>query len=732
MKISNLADKRLIKTGAITGLLMVVVAAVTLEATALIQYLYSQKQLKQEASLRAESQLEATKNKILDVTGQAESAVRNNIWIAQWCLDVPDSLYRVTQRIVEDNPAVVGSAIAIVPDYYKGVHLLAPYTFRRLGSYEPVTTSLADESYNYPEQEWFKKALENEKGYWSEPYVDEGGGELLMTTFSVPIKDRSGHIAAVLTADLSLDWLTDLVGNVKVYPNAYSMMISRTGQFLVCPVETLIMHKTIQEVTNSMEDTSMMNSLSRSMLKGESGNQTIRYKGATSYVYFSPMERTGWSMSIVIPENEIYGNIRRAGTLVLFLQLLGLLMLVLIIRAVIKNALKFREVDEKKKRMEGELHIASAIQMAMIPKISADTPTHDDTELSASITPAKEVGGDFYDYYFRDQKLFFCIGDVSGKGVPAALVMAVSRSLFRTVSSHESSPCRILSAMNDFMSDTNENNMFVTLFCGVLDIPSGKLRYCNAGHNPPLVLTKDIKPLPVLPNLPLGVMQGMPFQEQETVLHYDDALFLYTDGLTEAENQEHELFGEKRMEAVLHKRRGVQEHLEAMQKAVADFVGVAPKSDDLTMMFIHYMNKDQKSTTERKLVLHNDIQQISRLAEFVENLAEERNLDKTLAMSLNLALEEAVTNVIMYAYPEGEGGDVEIDASIDDRTAEFVISDSGKPFDPTAAPEADISLNVEDRPVGGLGIFLVRKIMDNVEYCREDGKNKLSMTKNLL
>ena len=729
MKINDIADKQLVKTGAVTGLLMVIIAAVTLEATALIQYLYSQKQLKQEASLRAESQLEATKNRILDITNQAESAVRNNTWIAQWCLNVPDSLYRVTQRIVEDNPSVVGSAIALVPDYYKDIHLLAPYTARRLGTYEPVTMSLAGEEYNYPEQEWFKKGLENEQGYWSEPYVDEGGGGILMTTFSLPIKDASGRTAAVLTADLSLDWLSDLVGNVKVYPNAYSMMISRSGQFLVCPVETLVMHQTIQEVTNSMEDTSMMNSLSRSMLNGETGNQTIRYKGATSYVYFSPVERTGWSMSIVIPENEIYGSIRRAGALVGFLQLLGLVMMVLIIRAVILNALKFREVDDKKKRMEGELHIANAIQMAMIPKASSGGTENEDADLSASITPAKEVGGDFYDYYFRDQKLFFCIGDVSGKGVPAALVMAVSRSLFRTISAHESSPKRLITAMNDFMSDTNENNMFVTLFCGILDLTNGRLRYCNAGHNPPIILTNSIQPLPVRPNLPLGVMQGMCYEEQEVILHYDDALFLYTDGLTEAENPEHELFGEERMKAVLHTRRDVQAQLEAMQQAVADFVETAPKSDDLTMMFIHYMNKNPNSTTERSLTLNNDIQQIARLAEFTGSIAEDTHMDNALAMSINLALEEAITNVIMYAYPQGKGGQVQIDAVIREGSLDFIISDTGIPFDPTAAPEADTSLGVEDRPIGGLGIFLVRKIMDKVSYRRENGKNILSMTK---
>ncbi|MBR1569673.1 MAG: SpoIIE family protein phosphatase [Bacteroidales bacterium] len=731
MKIKDYFNNIAVRQGARVGLLLIIVAAITLEATGLIQYYFSQKGLKEEASLRAESQLEATRNKILDVINQAEAAVRNNQLIAEYCLaSTPDSLANIPALIVKNNPVVTGSTLALVPGYDKSRPLYAPYSFQ--GPDGTIkNTSLATEEYDYQHQEWFVKPLELGTGYWSEPYVDEGGGEVLMTTYSLPVQGKDGQIAAILTADLSLDWLTDLVGNVKVYPNAFSMLVSRSGQFMVCPAETLVMKKSIQEVAATMGDTATFNGLSRSMLSGESGNMQVRYEGATSYVYFAPVERTGWSMSIVIPDKEIFGNIRRIGGLVTLLQLLGLLMLVLIIRATIKNMLKFQSLDERKKKMENELQIASGIQMSMIPKIFPPFPERKDIDMDAAIVPAKEVGGDLYDFYIRDEKLCFCIGDVSGKGVPASLVMAVTRSLFRTASAHENSPQRIVSSMNDSMAEMNESNMFVTFFCGILDLTNGHLRYCNAGHNAPFIFTDHIGRLPVNANLPLGVMPGIPFAEQETDLKYDDALFLYTDGLTEAENENHELFSEERAEAVLQSRRSAHDQLEAMKEAVAQFVGNAPQSDDLTLLFIHYLNDAMPDKSERHLMLRNDIQQIPQLAEFIEAIAEEKSLDQSLAMGLNLALEEAVTNVIMYAYPKGSDGLVDIEAIIRKDSLEFIISDSGKPFDPTLAPEADVKLGVQDRPIGGLGIYLVKKLMDNVSYKRENGKNILSMTKKI-
>jgi sigma-B regulation protein RsbU (phosphoserine phosphatase) len=380
--------------------------------------------------------------------------------------------------------------------------------------------------------------------------------------------------------------------------------------------------------------------------------------------------------------------------------------------------------------MESELKIGRDIQMSMSPQ---PLPGREDLDIAASIVPAKQVGGDLYDYYIRDQKLVFCIGDVSGKGVPASLVMAVTRSLFRNISAMEDNPALIVSGVNSSLIDNmSENEMFVTFFCGVLDLSNGHLSYCNAGHNAPLLFTDHIEPLDVVPNLPLGIMDGMVFEGQQLELHYDDALYLYTDGVTEAENMNHEQFGIERLETVLHERRPACEHLDAVKNAVSEFVDEAPQSDDITMLFIHYLNDNtQPAIMARHLILHNNIQQIPQLAEFVETIAEEKNLDQAMAMSLNLALEEAVTNVILYAYPDGIDGLVDIEAFIHIDCLEFIISDSGKPFDPTAAPEADVTLGVDERKIGGLGIYLVRNIMDTVSYRYEKGKNILTMIKKI-
>ena len=708
-----------------TAILLVVVAAITLEATSLLQGVFSRRTLQAEMSMRAEGRLNLLKSEIMNVINQAEAAVRNKVWIAQWSLDNPDSLGSVGRMLVRDNPVIVGSTVALVPGYDRKHPLLSPYTFRSGDSL--VTRSLATEAYDYPSKEWFTKPLELKEGYWSEPYVDEGGGDMLMTTYSVPIFDEKGNSAAVLTGDISLDWLTDLVSTIKVYPHSRSIMLSRNGLFMVSPREEVVMTKTVDEVVGQMKDSLSFKSLNRAMLEGRSGEATVLITKEKHHVYYAPVERTGWSMCIIIPDGDIYSGMRKTDLLTRLLEILGLIMLIILLRASVRSQLKNTELRQRKERMEGELRVASRIQMSMVPDSLRSFPERHDLDMAAAIIPAKEVGGDLYDYFIRDEKLFFCIGDVSGKGVPASLVMAVTRTMFRGVASHEDSPERIVQTMNDSMADMNENDMFVTFFLGVLDLTDGHLSYCNAGHNPPRALTDHIFDLPVRPNLPLGIMQGVPFEGQETDLIDDDALFLYTDGLTEAENGSHELFGEARMDTALHGRKSAMDHLRDIQAKVEDFVGDAPQSDDLTMLFIHYLGTGKGE----HMTLTNDIAQISLLAGFMDKVAEENDLDPGLAMQLNLAIEEATTNVIMYAYPEGTEGKVELGASRQGDNLIFTLADWGKPFDPTAAPKADISASLDDRPIGGLGIHLVRTIMDGVSYKRAEGKNVLTMIKHI-
>jgi sigma-B regulation protein RsbU (phosphoserine phosphatase) len=382
---------------------------------------------------------------------------------------------------------------------------------------------------------------------------------------------------------------------------------------------------------------------------------------------------------------------------------------------------------EKNERMESELYIASAIQMAMLPKVFPPFADRPDLNIHGLVEPAKEVGGDLYDFYIRHDKLFFCIGDVSGKGVPASLVMAMTRSLFRTISSHEEKAAEIVKTMNASVTEQNTQNMFLTFFVGVLDCQTGILDYCNAGHNAPVLMANgEHHMLPVIANIPLGIDAEYPFVAQTTQMKHSDLLFLYTDGLTEAENSTHTLFGDERMMASLATvtdtcPRKVIEH---MQGAVTTFVAGAEQSDDLTMIAIRYQYP--------ALYMRNDIQQIPTLAEWIEGL----DIPDELSMPVNLALEEAVTNVMLYAYP-GQHGSVLVECakSLDPATRAprliFTITDSGIPFDPTKKEEADISLSAEEREIGGLGIHLVRQIMDEVLYERKDDKNVLTLIKNI-
>ena len=241
------------------GLMIIFAAAVALEATNVVQYLYSQRVLREEAKKRAESQLETNRIRIMDVVDQAEAAVRNSVWIARWCLEVPDSLHVVARRIVEDNPVVVGSTVALVPGY-KGRGQFSPYAFR--DGDKISFASLATEAYDYPSQEWFTKPIELGAGYWSEPYFDEGGGNMLMTTYSLPITDASGKVAAGVTADISLEWLTEMIEDAQVYPHSFGIVLSRAGQIMVSPIETLTMRASINDFSDQAEDKLQYDSLS--------------------------------------------------------------------------------------------------------------------------------------------------------------------------------------------------------------------------------------------------------------------------------------------------------------------------------------------------------------------------------------------------------------------------------------------------------------------------------------
>ena len=282
---------------------------------------------------------------------------------------------------------------------------------------------------------------------------------------------------------------------------------------------------------------------------------------------------------------QLYENQQRALLPVVAFQLFGLLLLGIIVYRSIRSARRLNAVNAEKEFMNRELDIASRIQLAMLP---GKFFTDDCLEIAGSLVPAKQVGGDLYDYVVRDGKLFFSIGDVCGKGIPAAIFMSMTQAVFRSAASHLNDASRIVHSMNKQASRGNDAGMFVTLFVGVLDLSTGMLRYCNAGHEHPLVVTgKSVRTLNAKSSLPIGAMEETRYVEQETQLAPGDMVMLFTDGLTEAMNSENALFGRERVAQVISGETP-QQLLDNMSQSVAGFVRGAEQSDDLTMLAIRY------------------------------------------------------------------------------------------------------------------------------------------------
>lgn len=577
-----------------SSLALLVTAAVLIELTSAVQYWYAKKGIREQVEQRAKSELKVKGLEIQNILTAVEVAMKNHAWEAEQMLALPDSMYSVARRLAEQNDQIVGTGISFVPNFYpKMGRWFEPYVKAEKGK-AAVMSQLGSETHDYTQMDFYTMTMKSGEPYWSEPYLDSDGAHAMVTTYAYPLRDKTGKVVAIMGADVSLDWLEKLINASHIYPSSYNMMISRTGQLMVCPVESLVMRQNIQEATAGMKDTTMQ-SINREMLAGRSGQTVVTDdNGEKNYVFYSPIKgATGWSMAVVCSDKEIYYGLRQVGFNLLLLMLFGLALMAYIIARAIRNFKRLQAVNAEKERIGSELRIANGIQMGMLPKIFPPYPDRDDMDIFGSLVPAKEVGGDLYDFYIRDEKLFFCIGDVSGKGVPASLVMAVTRSLFRTVSAHEDNPSNIVMKLNEAMTEMNESCMFVTFFVGALDLSTGRLHYCNAGHCPPLLIGNELTLLPVDTNIPVGFLAEWQYTSQQIMLPPQTSIFLYTDGLTEARNAEKEMFGKQRMNDVIRKaieegKTAPEQTIRMMAEAKNRFVNGNEQSDDLTMLAIRY------------------------------------------------------------------------------------------------------------------------------------------------
>ena len=672
-------------------LLKIIIALSALMIVSLIYYLHIRQEALFVAVKRAEATLENTEKTILIRMGKIETIVNSIQPMVEYALDDPDAMFDIARHTVESSSRIMGSGIAFKEGYYpeKG-RWFEVYVGYQKGDDTLVARQIGGPNHDYLQKEWFQEGIASQKGIWSDPYYDNAGGMTFLMTYSVPVRDEEGEVVGLIGADVAVDTFVSIIRGIKLYPNSFCTLVAGDGTTLVPPP-----------------------------------SKTPKGK---CHVFSEEIDGKNLKLTITIPDADMYKRLRQSTAFFVILALSGILTVFFISYRFVRNLWKLNEVRAKEQHIEDELAIARHIQQSLLPSDSLPDIAQK-VDISGLQVPAKFVGGDLYDYYIRDNKLIFCIGDVSGKGVPAALLMAIAHSLFRTISAHSDQPDRIMRELNRSISDNNPDIMFITMFLGVLDLETGVVTYCNAGHNPPILLqSEEAGYLELADNLLIGVEIDKEYSSRTLQLGNGDTLFLYTDGLTEAENSQKELFGEVRTLEIAQKLCGAsaEEQIKAMQSAVKQFVGEAEQSDDLTLLAIRYLS------TKEQLTLTNDIQELDRLEPFLENFFNRNNLDVTLLPSVNLALEEALANVIMYAYPEGEKGAAELTLEVVNGQICATISDTGVPFNPLEQKEADLDVSLEERQIGGLGIHLIKEIMDEVEYAHEEGRNVLRMQKKLV
>src|SRR5215510_8070193 len=387
----------------------------------------------------------------------------------------------------------------------------------------------------------------------------------------------------------------------------------------------------------------------------------------------------------------------------------------------------------EEERMEETLKLAHDIQMSMVPKIFPPFPDRSEFDIFATLVPAREVGGDLYDLFFiDDDHLCFAVADVSGKGVPASLFMAVTKTLFKATAGNGGTPGEILARLNAEICRDNESCMFVTLFCAILNIRTGQVDYSNGGHNLPYYLHQSgVSPLENPGGKALGLVTQSHYASGRLVLAPGEALLLYTDGVTEAMDSRERLYSDQRLEQFLASNRdsSPRQIIGDLVSDVRHFAGAAPQSDDITALALRYFGTAEKMREALEVKLTNKLSELDRLNQTLAEFGSRQGLATNVMRDLKLGLEEIFINIISYGYTDNREHEIKVRLSAQPGEINAEVEDDGQPFNPLETPAPDTTQRLEERNIGGLGIHLVRKLMDGLEYRRQGDKNLLILKK---
>lgn len=592
-------------------------------------------------TLAVENSEKVLQNAISDVNGllnSVEATVKGSVWVISENMDNADYLYDIVTNIVRSNDIIIGSTAAFEANYYpeKGEYY-SPYAYRATADSEINTMQLGSNDNDYFTSDWYQLPLLLERDGWSEPYFDEGGAQQMMTTYSTPVRDTAGRVVAILTADISLEALTDRIASISPYENSSTIMVGNCGAFLIHWDPERLLNSTIFSTALEMESEKVFD-IGLKMVGKESGSAEFKSEdGKSSFISYGSLSN-GWSVGVISSYSDVFASAKKLNLFLILAMIFGFALLYFIVWKLIKRLTapiiefaysaqsiakgnfkaripEIQTNDELKRLQESlsymeksidnyiselrtttavnekmgrELSIASSIQMHMLPH---HFPKHKKFDLFASVHPAKEVGGDLYDFYQKGNKLFFLVGDVSGKGVPAALFMAITRFLFHYIVKYGHSLEYIISKINDSFADGNESGMFVTLFGACIDLDTYEMTYCNGGHNPIIIIDPDGRAeyLHAKANIAVGLFENFPYVEESIRLKKGSRIVAYTDGVSEAETRDKVLYGDDRLIEFTRRfstKGASSDFVEDLLANVKAFTKGNDQNDDITIMSI--------------------------------------------------------------------------------------------------------------------------------------------------
>lgn len=584
---------------------------------------------------RVETELAA----VAAVTAATASAIETGRYSGQ-------ELLALIQSAVAQNPAINGAGVAFEPFAFSpDRRLYAPFFYRENDGLVYSELGTAYEHVPYLFWDWYQIPRETGAPEWSEPYYREAAGNILTTTYSVPLYAEVNGvrtIRGIVSADVSLDRLTEIVSSVRILETGYAALLSRNAMILAHPLKDAIMNETFFSIAEARNDPSLR-ALGRKMIRGETG--FINYYslvGVKSWMYYTPIRSTGWTLAVLFPEGELLADVNRLSLTMLLMGIAGILVLIAVVVVIatsitrplrmladathvmssgnfdvelpamrsrdevgelahdftaMKRSLKqyiidLTETTAAKERIQSELKLANDIQASLLPRVFPPFPSRSEFDIYASMDPAKEVGGDFYDFFFIDHdNLCFLVADVADKGVPAALYMMVAKTLLKSEGQRLGQPDQILSSVNTILATDNERCMFATAFCAIIDVRTGEVRFANAGHNPPIFIgAGEVRFLEMQRGMMLGPLTDARYGCERILLRPGETLFLYTDGVTEARNPGEQMWGESALldalGVVAHEKPDTMIH--HVRAAVIRHAAGAPQSDDITMVAITY------------------------------------------------------------------------------------------------------------------------------------------------